>query len=270
MTATQRRKYLSILGVEAGPPSRAELANLIRTHVLAVPFENISKLYYAKVLGEKGLPTLDRYLEGIARHNFGGTCSSNNYYLFSLLGHLGYEAKFCGSDMSQPDSHTVIVVSIDGGEFLVDVGYGAPFFAPLPLDLDSPHTVGFGGDRYVLKPRDQNGYSRLELHRDGKHAHGYLVKPYPIEQDQFASFVRESFMETATFMNGTLLVRYFPDHAVRLHNFSLTESTATTASTVNLASLEELVAVIVKRFGITEQVVRKATAGMQAFRDVFH
>ncbi len=69
--------YLKTLGVPRRPPSAEALCELVQAHMLRVPFENISKLYY-KQQGRRGLPNLDQYLTGIDRFNFGGTCYSNN------------------------------------------------------------------------------------------------------------------------------------------------------------------------------------------------
>ena len=65
-----------------------------------------------------------------------------------------YEARLCGADMSRPDVHAVIMVCLEGREHLVDAGYGAPFFSPLPLDLGRDQVVAWGHESYVLKPRE--------------------------------------------------------------------------------------------------------------------
>ena len=52
-------RYLSILGVEAQPPSRRALGRLVRAHLMRVPFENISKLFLRKRQGATTIPSLD-------------------------------------------------------------------------------------------------------------------------------------------------------------------------------------------------------------------
>ena len=85
-------RYLSALGVRAREPGIDALEELVAAHLTGVPFENISKLYYKKHRGLRGLPGLDLYLDGIERHHFGGTCYANNHYLNLLLQYLGYDA----------------------------------------------------------------------------------------------------------------------------------------------------------------------------------
>src|SRR5512146_169462 len=131
-------RYLDVLGVTATDPSYDGLAELVAAHVTRIPFENVSKLYYKKNLGLTSPPPIELYLDGIEQYHFGGTCYSNNLYLNALLASLGYNVKLCGADMSAPDVHIVSMVRVDGREYIVDAGYGAPFLAPLPRDLAEP------------------------------------------------------------------------------------------------------------------------------------
>ena len=87
--------------------------------------------------------------------------------------------------MSNPDVHMVSMVNVDGREYLVDVGYAAPFLEPLPRDLATDYSIVLGRDRYVLKPQDAQRCSRLELYRDGNLKHGYLAKPRPKQIGDF-------------------------------------------------------------------------------------
>jgi arylamine N-acetyltransferase len=72
--------YISLLGIPLRQPSIDALCELVQAHMLRIPFENISKLYYKKHQGLRRLPTLEQYLDGIQQYHFGGTCYSNNYY----------------------------------------------------------------------------------------------------------------------------------------------------------------------------------------------
>ena len=56
--------YLSLLGVQRRKPGVDALGELVRAHLERIPFENISKLYYQKHLGLRGLPGLERFLDG--------------------------------------------------------------------------------------------------------------------------------------------------------------------------------------------------------------
>jgi N-hydroxyarylamine O-acetyltransferase len=262
-------RYLAVLGLTLREPGRAALDELVAAHVSRVPFENLSKLYRMKRFGLTGLPPLPLFLEDVERHRLGGTCYSNNVWFWALLVSLGFEARLCGADMSEPDVHAVIVVRVDGREVLVDAGYGAPFLSPLPLDLSEEHRVEWGHESYVLRPRDAVGRSRLELRREGVVKHGYLAKPDPRAPGDFARAIADSFRPDATFMNAVAVYRFEHGALLALRNLTLIEGTPTTARTRRLSGRGELVAVVEERFGIPGGVVAEAVSELAALRDVW-
>jgi arylamine N-acetyltransferase len=263
------QRYLDTLGVGKKVPSRNALIELVTAHLTRVPFENISKLYYRKHLGLADLPTLPQYLDGIAQNHFGGTCYSNNYYFYCLLTSLGYEVKFCAADMAAPGVHAFSLVRVEGREYLVDTGYAAPFLSPLPRDLTTDYTIELGRDRYVLRPQDRNGCSRLDLYRDGVLKHGYLARPEPRRIEDFSGVIRSSFLPDATFLNSLLLTRFYPGRSMAIHNFALIASEGTVSRIRQLNSLDELISSIEERFEMPRSIIAEALSGMEKFRDAW-
>ncbi len=258
-------RYLSILGIEPEEPSHDHLRRLVRAQLIQVPFENISKLYLKKTRDASFIPSLEEHLDGIERFNFGGTCYANNPYFAKLLRHCGYDVDLCGADMTRPDVHVVSMVRLEGR----DVGYGAPFDAPMPLDLDREQDFVLGANRYVLHPRDKQGRSRMEQHRNGKLIHSYLAKPEPREIDDFAEVIRDSYSDVATFMNVVVVERFFTDRSLRFQNFSLAESTPDGTTTTGLADKEELAKAIAHHCGFPCEMVRKAIADISLEADIY-
>lgn len=261
------RRYLSALGVSQQQLSLEALCELVAAHLTHVPFENISKLHNRKHHGLTGLPSIELYLEGIERYHFGGTCYSNNFHFYSLLAALGYDVKLCAADMRTPDVHAVIMVTFDGREYLVDAGYGAPFLSAMPRDLATDYVITLGRDRYVLKPQDANGYSRLEMYRDGQSKHGYLAKPAPRKIEEFRQVIAGSFRPDATFLNSLLLTRFYPDHAVMIHNLKLIESQGNQSTIRTLGSRDELIARIEEQFGMPRSIVADAVNELGDLQD---
>ena len=144
--------YLGILCLKKSDPTLESLTQIIRAHLSRIPFENISKLYRMKKYSLKAVPDFELYLDGISRYHFGGTCYANNYYLNQLLINLGYEVRLCGADMNNPDVHVINIVTLNDREYLVDVGYAAPFLNPVPLYLDDSYEIVHGADRYMFYP----------------------------------------------------------------------------------------------------------------------
>src|SRR3972149_2878377 len=136
-------KYLALLEIDASSLSLELLRKIVKAHLIKVPFENISKLYY-KQQGMNYIPNFLQYLDGIEKYNFGGTCYANNYYLYLLLEHLGFDIKLCGADMKNPDVHLISIVKIDEHEYIVDGGYAAPFLKPLSRDFPGDYIISIG------------------------------------------------------------------------------------------------------------------------------
>ena len=261
--------YLAILGVARRQPSLEALRELLAAHLTRIPFENISKLYYRKRLGLVTLPAIRLYLDGIDKYHFGGTCYSNNYHFHLLLRSLGYEAKLCASDMKTPQIHALNMIMIEGREYLADTGYAAPLLEPIPRDLAADYETILGRDRYVLKPQDADGCSRLELYRDGVLRHGYLAKPEPKRIEDFSKVIAASFSADATFLNSVLLVRFYPGRSVLIHNLTMVESEGSKSTMHALANRDQLIDAIARRFDMPRGIVNEAIGQLGNLQDAW-
>jgi len=262
-------RYLSILGVEAESPGVEHLSRLVHAQVTRGPFENISKLWLKKTRGATSIPSLEEHLDGIEHRNFGGTCYANNPFFALLLRHLGYDVTICGADMSKPDVHVVSIVRLDGREYLVDVGYGAPFYSPMPRDLIPDLEIAFGTSRFVLHSQDLSGRSKMDMYRGDELIHGYLVKPEPRKIADFEKVIRDSYSTHATFMNVLVVERFFTGRSVRFHNLTLSESTPETTMITQLADREELVEAVEHLCEIDIDIVREAIADIPLEADIY-
>lgn len=270
MNEQLRGRYLHVLGLEESSPTLEFLKRIVTAHLMRAPFENISKLYRFRLNGRTSIPDLDEYLDGIEEMNFGGTCYANNTHLQSLLCGLGFKVKLCGADMSQPDVHAVSMVELEDREFLVDVGYGAPFFEPLPRDLESNLIIDFGRCRYVLHPQDAEGRSQLEMLRDGRLVHAYLAKPKPKSPGEFAQAIGESYRPDATFMNTVVAERFYPGRSVRIQNLMLTEAEIDgPSSSTDLHDLDELIEALEHHIEIPADIARQAISGIRLDADIY-
>ncbi len=249
-------RYLRLLGVDREAPSLDALTRLVSAHLYRIPFENVSKLYYKKRLGFEGLPAFEQYLDGIEQYHFGGTCYATNFYLYRLLDHLGYRVKLCGADMKNPDVHVVSIADVDNREYLIDVGYAAPFDFPIPRDLPTDYTIAHrGNDHYILKPQDETGRSQVELIRDGHHKHGYRVNPAARQIEEFHTVIEQSYRPEATFMNALLLTRFYPNRSQVIHNLSAIEIVGIESNVHEFTNRDELAAYVEHHYGIPQPVL---------------
>jgi len=155
-----------------------------------------------------------------------------------------------------------IQVRLGGRDLLVDVGYAAPFYEPIPLDLPAPFTIRFGRDTYVLQARDAEGRSRLDLVRDGDRVHGYLLKPTPRTLGHFRRVIRASYRGDATFMRSLLLVRFLDEQSITILNRLRIDSGPDGFSLHELPTMDHVVDEIVSAFDMEEEIVRAAVAGL--------
>ncbi len=262
-------KYLYLLGIRRQRPGFEALNEIVKAQVSKIPFENISKLFFKKRLNLIRLIDFELYLDGIEKYGFGGTCYSNNFFLNRLLGWLGYDIKLCGADMKNPDVHIVSIVNIENREFLVDTGYAAPFSEPLPLDLSNDYTVIMGDDRYVLKPKNNNNRSQIELYRNGELTHGYSVNPRARDIGEFRQVIAGSFNKSATFMNALLLTRFDSARFIMIHNMTIIESHGVVSKKHTLDSVDQLVSAINNRFNIPKTIILESLSGLQMLKDAW-
>jgi len=236
----------------------------VRAHLERVPFENISKLYYLKTRGLRAVPELPLYLDGIEQPALGGTCYSNNPYLCELLRWLGYDVSLCGADMSAPDVHTALRVRLGERSYHVDVGYGAPFFEPVPRDATGDFAVALGNERWVFRPPDEHDRTVVEHHRDGAHVHGYTAKPQPRDPAFFREIIERSFAPDAHFMTCVRIVRFHGAGYTAIADLALVEATGDHCSITKLSGRGELLEVIEQRFGMPADIAGTALAGVAA------
>jgi len=261
------KKYLALLGLEISDPSFAFLCEILKSHLIRIPFENISKLLLKKN-GFNYIPPLLEYLRGIEKYSFGGTCYANNYYLFLLLENLGYYIKLCGADMKNPDVHLINIVTIDGREYIVDCGYAAPLFKPLPRDLEEDYTFYFGAEKYIIKPQDRSGNTKVEQYFKGKLQHWYTAKPKPRKIKQFKKVILDSYADNATFMNAIRITRFTENGSFVLKNLYLTETIDHKSSTIKIER-EDLPAIVEQKFGMPADIVSKAISHLEELKDIY-
>ena len=260
-------RYLNILGISHREPSIAALYEIVTVHLTKVPFENISKLLYKKQ-GLNYIPALSVYLDGIEKFNFGGTCYSNNYYLYLLLKYLGYDVKLCGADMKNPDVHIVSMVKIGGRDFIVDGGYAAPFTEPLPGDLNENYVITFGDEKYILYPRDDSGYSKLEQYYKGELKHWYTAKPQPRNIGEFRNVIEDSYRDDATFMNAVTIAKFYKNSSLVLRNLALIRTDKNKVTT-QIIQHGEIAAVVEKYFGMPRKIVDEAVNELSELKDTW-
>ncbi|XP_006009854.1 arylamine N-acetyltransferase, pineal gland isozyme NAT-10-like isoform X1 [Latimeria chalumnae] len=185
--------YLARIGYEGSTDPSLETLRKIHTHhLLSVPFESLSIHCGEKI-------TLDLLLlhEKIVKRRRGGFCCELNGLFSWLLKELGYEVTmFSGQVRNRftqlygpPNDHLVMLVDLDGQQWLCDIGFGSGFRTPLLLKagLEQPQPNGNfrlcqDGGTWILE-------SRLE-DLAGKASSEWLsIYKFTLEECQLEDFV---------------------------------------------------------------------------------
>lgn len=139
-TDAQVCRYLERIGLPPTllPTTLETLCRLIAGHLHAIPFENLS-LHYSP---NPSISLDPEFLfDKFVNRKRGGYCMEQNCAFSTLLRSLGYNLYTIGGRVLQVANnvvagfgHMAIILTLDGIEYLVDVGYGSNCLtAPLPI-----------------------------------------------------------------------------------------------------------------------------------------
>jgi N-hydroxyarylamine O-acetyltransferase len=149
--------YLARIGQERRPPSESALADLMRAHVQAIPFENVDV-----VLRQHQGISLDVVSAKLVGRWRGGYCYEQSGLFAAVLEQLGYTVHRLSARVQPrrpgPYTHMTLVVDVDGRSFLADVGFGAGIIDPMPL-VDGQEVDQAG---WLHRIRHENGWWTLQ------------------------------------------------------------------------------------------------------------
>ncbi|MGW7606940.1 arylamine N-acetyltransferase family protein [Streptomyces sp. NPDC054766] len=135
MNSAQADAYLRRIGAQHPAwPTSDVLRELQLRHLLTVPFENLSIH-----LGEEIVLEEKRLLDKVVDARRGGFCYELNGVFGALLASLGFDVTYLAArvygdegELGIPYDHLALRVrTVDGGDWLTDVGFGAHSHYPL-------------------------------------------------------------------------------------------------------------------------------------------
>ncbi|MBD3897249.1 arylamine N-acetyltransferase [Halomonas sp. ML-15] len=161
-------------------PDLATLRALQQAHLAAIPFENLEI-----VTGGEIRIDLESLQDKLVRRQRGGYCHEQNTLFATVLDRLGFEVAgrnarmLMGDDerVVTPLGHTMLVVTVAGGDWLVDVGVGN--IGPRePILLKVGNEVSHGPWEYRLE-RSPLGHWLLRHRRQGEWFNIYQFSDEP-------------------------------------------------------------------------------------------
>jgi N-hydroxyarylamine O-acetyltransferase len=144
-------QYLDRIGLAEVPAVNSEgLQKVHAAQAFSVPFENMD-VYLGRTIA---LAPEHLYTK-LIRQRRGGYCFELNGLLYLALKTMGFTVRqllarvLYGLEIPSAHTHEVLVVTIDGNEWLADVGFGGPGLC-LPVPLVADQVFEQYGERYRL------------------------------------------------------------------------------------------------------------------------
>lgn len=167
-TAFDLDAYLGRIGHPRVEPSAETLRSLHAAHVRAIPFENVDVV----LRRHRGIE-LAAIMDKLVRRNRGGYCYEHGLLFAAALEALGFTvrrsfARVRPDRVSGSYTHMLMVVPVDGVEYLVDVGFGAWVLHPTPLidgtEVDQAgwrHRIRRENGQWLFEKRAADGWDTL-------------------------------------------------------------------------------------------------------------
>lgn len=248
--------YLARIGY-VGPldPTLAVLRALQAAHIAAIPFEAIDVLVGAGI--DIDPISVDAKLIGARR---GGYCFEQNGLFLRVLTAIGFDAaamiarvRWMLPDDAPPTArtHQLTRVTIDGGAWLVDVGFGAAVpAAPLALGVEGAQATAHEDCRIVAG----DGEWRVEAAIEGAWVPLYVVDARPAPDIDFVvgNWYTAQHPDSH-FRHQLIAARTTADARTALRDNRLTIRFADGRSERRYLTADEIEAALAELFGLTVQ-----------------
>ncbi len=259
-------RYLHLLDVDDPKPDLETLGRLVRAHLSTVPFENVTSILRRRAHLGQPVPPLDpkTLLTAWEQKRGGGLCYEEADTFGRLLVALGFRARVVLGFITFLGSHHAVLVEVDGRRYLVDVGNGAPFFEPIPLDR--PFEVRRAGLAYRFRPGDAAEMWLQDRWIDDAWAPfcRYELGPTDPSQRQ-AAFQRHHTPGDGWVVGRLTLARCTENEVYRLRDQEFTRFTAEGKHTEQVTQPEDRARLVADVFGLPGLPVEEA---VQALADL--
>ena len=170
--------YLARIGYSGSTsPNSDTLRSLQRSHMLAVPFENLDISAGRVIICHES-----RFLHKIVNERRGGFCYELNGAFAALLRALGFQTTLLSARVPRGPSdgpefdHLALRVDLEE-PWLVDVGFGDSFLEPLRLISEVEQEQEVGKFRIHSKAGDTFVMQRFNAEKDWRAQYSFTLKP---------------------------------------------------------------------------------------------
>jgi len=234
----------------AREPNLDTLAGLQRSFLHAVPFENLDIHW-----GREITVSPERAYDKIVGEGRGGFCFECNGLFARLLESLGFDVTIASARMTitetpTPDfAHMTLLVELEDGPYMVDVGNGQS--GREPLRLDGANECASEGITYRIAQRGDD--LALMFRKDGDDwLPRFLFTPQPRVNEQFAGMC--TYLQTSPesiFVQGRLVTLATENGRKTLLPEGLRIETTASNEEIPVESEDDYRNILTEHFGIT-------------------
>jgi N-hydroxyarylamine O-acetyltransferase len=247
LSSAQLARYLARVGYGGDlKPTLATLRELHRAHLLSISYENLDI--------HLGVPlTLDpqRMFAKLVDERRGGWCYEMNGVFANVLETMGFDVRRVAGTVGRAahgwraqGNHLVLIVTLDR-PWIVDVGFGDGFLAPLPLEPGTysqsflRYRVSRDGPRWRVDNHAFGGADGFDFTLTSRTLDAFTVQCRELQTSPESGFVRTAVCE-----------RFTRDGLIMLRGATLKEVTATGVKERVLQSAGEYETTLRDRFGL--------------------
>ena len=242
--------YLARIGLPGERhPDLGTLRELHLAHMASIPFENVDVRLRRPIALD--IASLEAKL---VRRRRGGYCFEQNTLFAAALRALGFEVRTLearvrppGAREPLPRTHMMLAVTVEGREYLVDVGFGAD--GPLvPVPLDGSPSAQPGGTYRLAEEDTGLLVLRHGWRDDWRDLYAFsLVPALPVDFEVANHFT--STHPSSTFVNRLTVQRSEPAerHILRGRNYTVRREDD---ETVRVIEADELPTLLRERFAL--------------------
>ena len=216
------RRVLKRFGLLHEPPAnRQTLQCLLHQYTRIVPWESASRIVRrASHHHLEDCPAFPAaFWENALAHGTGGTCYESNYAFFSLLLRLGYQGWLTVNNMGDSiGCHSAILILLDGGKLLVDVGL--PIHALLPICAAQTTVTESQFFRYAVEPLADDSYNIWRDPHPNRNAFTLIDKPIADARYRQAT-IRDYQPQTGLFLDALVMNKVIGERLWRFNSRGL-------------------------------------------------
>jgi N-hydroxyarylamine O-acetyltransferase len=187
--------YLSRIGYEGEVhPDVATLNQLVQKQLRSIPFENTE-------VQAGRIPSLvpEDIVDKVLKRGRGGYCYEINGIFAMALTAIGFEWYFAGArpmfyPMRRPKTHMVVIVRIEGRDYLCDTGFGG-YALRAPMMIEEGRVIQ-DGDRFGLELIDGEYVLSSLVQDEWQRQYGFATHPQEWIEFSLANYFNATHPDT--------------------------------------------------------------------------